>query len=174
MAANYRETVIDGYNLIHKILKKGEERPMAEQRDQLEIALARYRLKTRRHVTVVYDGGAGPRPRASRGAIEVIFSGTTRSADHWIIDHVSALGSRAGMTLVVTSDREIRQNVVAFGARCIDADLFIAELEAMGIVMKKTGKQTTGDQAGNRQKTGKMPVTDQEVEYWMRLFDRKK
>jgi predicted RNA-binding protein with PIN domain len=174
MSANFRETVIDGYNLIHKLMKKAGDKPVADYRDHLDVALARYRVKTRRHVTIVYDGGDGPKPRTSRGAIETVFSGTFKSADRWIIDHVSALGSRAGMILVVTSDREIRRNVVAFGARCVDTDIFIGELEATGILMREPEKRTTLELTGNRHKTDNAPVSDREVEYWLRLFERKK
>lgn len=173
MAANYRETVIDGYNLIHKIPEKSVGEAMAARREQLELALARYRRKTRRHVIVVYDGGSAPKPLTTSGAVEVTFSGTVRSADHWIIDHVRALGNRAGMTLVVSSDREIRRNATAYGAKCIDSETFIEELAAMGIALSASGipkKRRTGSE----QKESGRSLSETEIDYWLRLFDGKK
>ena len=109
MSSSYRETVVDGYNLIHKLGKVSAGAPMAELRERLEAMLARYRQKSRRHVILVYDGGSGPKPLSLAGAVDVTFSGTVKSADRWIIDHVRSLGVRASMTLVVSSDREIQR-----------------------------------------------------------------
>jgi uncharacterized protein len=174
MAANYRETVIDGYNLIHKLLKKESGDAMEKKRAQLELVLARYRQKTRRQVTVVYDGGRSPRPLTSKGALEVIFSGSVKSADHWIIDHVRALGPRADMTLVVSSDREIRRNAIAYGAKCLDSEIFIDELDALGLLAPTQEKLKSKEGTRRSQKEGATPVTDTEIDYWLRLFEPKK
>lgn len=169
MTASYRETVIDGYNLIHKLPKPVAGKPMEERRQVLETLLARYRLKTRRHVTVVYDGGRGAKPLRSAGAIEIIFSGSLQTADHWIIDHVRRSGSRAGVTLVVSSDREIQRNAIAWGAKCVDADTFLNELDAMGITLSGSGKNGKRPHSDTR-KERKSPLSDTEVDYWLRLF----
>jgi predicted RNA-binding protein with PIN domain len=170
---NYRETIIDGYNLIHKLPKAERGESLADGRDRLEAMLLRYRQKSRRHVTVVYDGGSGPKSLTLTGAINVTFSGTVKSADRWIIDHVRSLGARAALTLVVSSDREIQRNATAYGAKCIDAETFIDELAAMDIVISERGRTTERLASGRRQKNGADPLTDTEVDYWLRLFGRK-
>lgn len=167
----YRETVIDGYNLIHKLRKVERAEAMAAMRERLEAMLARYRQKSRRHVTVVYDGGGGPRPHSSRGSVEVIYSGNNKSADRWIIDHVRSVEPRPGAMLVVTSDREIRRHATAWGAQCIDSETFIGELASMGITAG--GSARTARKAGGKSE-GSRSLSDNEVDYWLQLFERKK
>jgi len=174
MASSYRETVIDGYNLIHTLGKVSADSPMAALRDRLEAVLARYRQKSRRHVILVYDGGSGPKPLTTAGAIDVTFSGTVKSADRWIIDHIRSLGVRATMTLVVSSDREIQRHSTAYGARCIDSETFIDELAAMGIAIGERGQQTKQPRGSGMNKNASGPLSDKEVDYWLRLFDRKR
>ncbi|AOS84898.1 hypothetical protein BIU88_12625 [Chlorobaculum limnaeum] len=172
MASSYRETVVDGYNLIHKLGKVGVGAPMAELRERLEAMLARYRQRSRRHVILVYDGGSGPKPLTLTGAIDVTFSGTVKSADRWIIDHVRSLGARASMTLVVSSDREIQRYSTAHGAKFVDSETFIDELAAMGIAFDENRRRETR-RAGRVNKSAPGPLSDSEVDYWLRLFDRK-
>jgi predicted RNA-binding protein with PIN domain len=174
MAYSYRETVIDGYNLIHKLGKAGTGESLAALRERLEAMLSLYRQKTRRHVTLVYDGGNSPKSLTYSGAIDVIFSGAIKSADRWIIDHVRSLGSRAGMSLVVSSDREIQRNSTAWGARCIDSETFIDELAAMGIFLDERKEPKWRRPAGSMKKSGSESLTDNEVDYWLGLFGRKR
>jgi len=74
MSSSYRETIVDGYNLIHKLGGVNGGASMAALRERLEAVLARYRQKSRRHVILVYDGGRGPKPLTLTGAIDVTFS----------------------------------------------------------------------------------------------------
>jgi hypothetical protein len=172
MPAPNRETIIDGYNIIHKIWRPGSEKAsMAELRDRLESMLSAYRKATRRHVTVVYDGGPGPGPRSSSGAIDVVFSGSDRTADQRIVELVRALNSRAGLVTVVTSDREIRRHVIAWGASCSDSESFISELEERGLGGRPGATRRAGKGA-SREKTGSQPLDDAEVERWLKLFGR--
>jgi len=171
MPSKYRETVIDGYNLIHKLRNIAPGEPMAAMRERLEVMLSRYRQKSRRHVTVVYDGGGGPRPHSLRSSVEVVYSGSLKSADRWIIDHARSLEPRPGMMLVISSDREIQRHATAWGARCIDSETFIEELAAMGITANGGGgKSSKAAEKG----ADSNPLSDKEVDYWLRMFDRKK
>ncbi|UWX57582.1 NYN domain-containing protein [Chlorobaculum sp. MV4-Y] len=174
MSSSYRETVVDGYNLIHKLGKAGAGASMADLRERLEAMLARYRQKARRHVILVYDGGSGPKPLTLTGAVDVTFSGTVTSADRWIIDHVRSLGVRATMTLVVSSDREIQRYSTAYGARCIDSETFIDELGAMGIAIDENGRQKGQRHGAGMNKSASGPLSDKEVDYWLRLFAGKR
>jgi hypothetical protein len=172
MSSTYRETVIDGYNLIHKLGKARDSSAMAALRERLEAMLVRYRQKARRHVILVYDGGSGPKPLTTTGAIDVTFSGTVKSADRWIVDHVRSMGVRASMTLVVSSDREIQRHSTAYGAKCIDSEIFIDELAAMGIAVDENARRTAQRPGGVTKKSASGPLSDSEVDYWLRLFER--
>ena len=172
MASSYRETVIDGYNLIHKLGKVSDGAAMAALRERLEAVLARYRQKSRRHVILVYDGGSGPKPLTTTGAIDITFSGTVKSADRWIVDHVRSMGPRAAMTLVVSSDREIQRHSTAYGAKCIDSETFIDELAAMGIAVDENQRRAAPSPGGVTKKSASEPLSDSEVDYWLRLFER--
>ena len=172
MPAPARETVVDGYNIIHKLYGAEARRGvMAELRVRLEAALSAYRKAVRRHVTVVYDGGAGAGGHSSSGAIEVVFSGSDRTADQRIVELVRALKARAGLVTVVTSDREIRRHVVAWGAACTSSESFISELEGLGITGRTVGSLPTRSAPPSR-KTGSQPLGDDEVARWLKLFER--
>jgi len=164
-----RETVIDGYNLIHKLWHPGKGTPMAPLRERLETLLSTYRKKARRHVTVVYDGGPRHRSISSSGAIEVVFSGSGKSADDRIVDHVRALQSRAALVTVVTSDREVRRHVIAWGAACTSSESFIDELGKMGIRSQEGFGKPKSD-GPSAIKDGSNPLGDDEVARWMKLF----
>ena len=172
MPAPNRETIVDGYNLIHKLWRPGREKAsMTELRDRLESMLSAYRKATRRHVTVVYDGGAGPGARTSSGAIDVVFSGSDRTADQRIVELVRTLRSRAGLVTVVTSDREIRLHVIAWGGSCTDSESFITELDSLGLG-GRPGSSSRSTKRIDRKKTGTQPLDDTEVERWLKLFGR--
>ncbi|NTW55011.1 MAG: NYN domain-containing protein, partial [Chlorobaculum sp.] len=139
---------------------------------RLEAMLVRYRQKARRHVILVYDGGSGPKSLTTTGAIDVTFSGTVKSADRWIVDHVRSLGARASMTLVVSSDREIQRYSTAHGAKCVDSETFIDELAAMGIVIDENERRKSPRPGGVTKKSASGPLSDSEVDYWLKLFER--
>ncbi len=164
-----RETVIDGYNLIHKLWHPGKGATMAPLREHLETLLSAYRQAARRHVTVVYDGGPRHRSLSSSGAIEVVFSGSGATADSRIVDHVRALQSRAALVTVVTSDMEIRRHIIAWGASWTSSETFITELEKLGIRSKEGfGKKRPDEAASVKHSTN--PLSDGEVARWMKLF----
>ncbi len=164
-----RETIVDGYNLIHKMWKPASGPTSMERlRERLEAILTAYRRKTRRHVTLVYDGGAGSHGHSSSGAIDILFSGTAMTADMRIIELVRALGPRAGLATVITSDREVRQHAIAWGAACTSSEAFVAELDRLGLLASKAGKASGS--ASARKAAGQAPLSDREVEAWLKLF----
>ena len=167
----WRETVIDGYNLIHKLWRPGGNTSMPAMRERLESMLSAYRKASRRHVTLVYDGGPAPRALSSSGSIEIVFSGSGSSADQRIVDHVRSLQNRAGLVTVVTSDREIRRHVIAWGAVCISSESFVAELEHRGIKARDQAPAHKSPDSSSM-KSGTAPLSDAEVDRWLKLFDR--
>jgi hypothetical protein len=174
MAKKCRETVIDGYNLIHKLWNPGNNESMAALRERIELLLLVYRQKSRQHVTLVYDGGAGAKPLAVSGAIEVVFSGSSRTADRWIIDHVKSMGSRANLVSVVSSDLEIRRYVTAWGGQWISSEAFVEELGTLGILDPAQGRQGIRRTSAGSLKNGSRQLSDVEVDRWLKLFNEKK
>lgn len=170
MATACRETVVDGYNLIHKLWKPGREASMATLRDRLETLLAAYRKRTRRHVTIVYDGGGTPGAISHSGAVEVVFSGSADNADRRIVDIVRSLGRRSGLVTVVSSDLEIRQHVIAWGATWTSSESFAAELGRLGILPDSAVRLPSGPAHGRARNNGARPLDDDEVARWMKLF----
>lgn len=170
MAKACRETVIDGYNLIHKLWQPQKGNAMAPLRERLETLLSAYRKTTRRHVTVVYDGGAGPGGHSSSHAVDVLFSGTKMNADSRIVEFVRSLGNRAGLVTVVSSDLEIRQHVIAWGAAWTSSESFASELARLGL-LTTPGRPPAGKPTGAAgKKEGHLPLGDKEVAQWMKLF----
>lgn len=165
-----RETVVDGYNLIHKLWPPRRGDAMAPLRERLDDVLAAYRSATRRHVTVVYDGGGGPGATASRGAIDVLFSGSGSTADHRIVELVRALGRRAALTTVVSSDAEVRQQAVAWGAIWCSSEAFAEELGRHGLIPIRTGAAGRVRVDPELKKKAAEPLDDREVARWMKLF----
>jgi hypothetical protein len=148
---------------------------IAAFREQTETLLSAYRLRSRRHVTLVYDGGSRHSSQSSSGAIEIVYSGSASTADHWIIEHVKSLRARAGLCTVVSSDMEIRRYATAFGAHWMSSESFIGELEAMKIISPAAGTgPARRHENDNPMKTGSRPLGDEEVGRWLRLFNREK
>ncbi|NTU59406.1 MAG: NYN domain-containing protein [Chlorobiaceae bacterium] len=174
MATTCRETVVDGYNLIHKLWDPGNGESMISLRERTEAILSAYRRKTRRHVTMVYDGGAGPRPLSVGGAIEIMFSGSALSADRWIIDHIRSMGSRADLISVVSSDHEIRRHVIAWGGQWKSSEAFIEELSVLGILKPDDVRKESRRSAAGSLKNGSMQISDDEVARWLLLFGKEK
>lgn len=170
MAKACRETVIDGYNLIHKLWHPGSGSAMAPFRERLEALLTAYRKATRRHVTIVYDGGSRPGASSESGAVDIVFSGTGANADRRIVDHIRQLGARAGVTTVVSSDLEIRQHVIAWGARWSSSESFAAELVNLGILAGTERRNPGKPDRSTDRKQGATPLDEREVERWLRLF----
>ncbi|MFA6233568.1 MAG: NYN domain-containing protein, partial [Bacteroidota bacterium] len=120
----YKRTYIDGYNLLHKISRL--ERLMKSNADAARrglVEFVRKRVRGKGHVVLVFDGhgeviGAG-------SSISVVFS-LTRTADDWI-RHNLEQDQHPRMTMVVSSDNEVRAHAVACGAAVRSAQEFIRD-----------------------------------------------
>jgi len=166
-----RETVVDGYNLIHKLWRPDRRTSMATLRERLETLLTGYRRAARRHVTIVYDGGSRTGTHLDSGSVDIIFSGTGGNADRRIVELTASLGSRAGLVTVVSSDLEIRRNVVALGASWKSSESFADELAALGLLGPPSGhgRDQTGGSKPRKRPPGELD--DREIAQWIKLFD---
>lgn len=117
--------IVDGYN-VSKLA--WPDRSLEQQRDAL---VARCENLARRHsarVTVVFDGDSVPGAHATvRRSIRVVYSPAGTSADDVIRADVDLLPDDSPV-VVVTSDRQIVDDVKLLGANVIASNAFIAVL----------------------------------------------
>jgi predicted RNA-binding protein with PIN domain len=174
MKKNCREIVIDGYNLLHKIYPAGAAPSFQVLRSGTEEILTCYRQKKQRHITIVYDGGNSRKGSSSRSSIQVVFTPAGTSADHWIIEHIRTLKANAEMVTIVSSDREIRQYIKAFGAAWMSSESFVEELRKEGCMSSSPPRSKKEGSSGPAQKFSQRPLSEREVEQWAALFNTEK
>lgn len=117
------EVLVDGYNVT-----RGEQGrpglPLAEQRRWLIGLAAGMGARTRRRVTLVFDGTepqAAPVPTA-RG-VRVLFTRGEQIADERIVELVAATEAPV---MVVSSDRQVARQARRLGADVVGSDVFVA------------------------------------------------
>jgi predicted RNA-binding protein with PIN domain len=126
--------VIDGYNLIRQspALRSIESNSLEEGRDALIARLAGYKRFKTHSITVVFDGAQahslGPEKTREKG-IDIIFSRHGELADNVIKRIVAKEGGRA---VVVTSDRDVANHAVRYGAATIDSVDFEFKMRMAG------------------------------------------
>jgi predicted RNA-binding protein with PIN domain len=121
--------IIDGNNLLHAMHAHA---PMPHMgRETLLRIIERWAVRTRRQVTLVYDGArpAGDFARQFQAhQVNVQFS-APRTADDLIADLIGAVRD-AGRVRVVSSDLAVRRDAVRRRCGYLDCPAFVAELLA--------------------------------------------
>jgi len=118
--------VVDGYN----VTKSGYgELPLATQRSRLIGGLGALAARTGAEVSCVFDGGARPpaMPPAPRG-LRVLFSQPGEPADD-VIRRLVAAEPSGRPIVVVSSDREVAEDVRRAGAYPVDSVLLLRRLD---------------------------------------------
>lgn len=123
--------IIDGYNLIRNspTLSPIDRQDIEEGREALISRLAEYRKARRFPITVVFDG-TGSYHLSSAGetrmGIKILYSRQGQTADDLIV----SLANRKGReTVVVTSDRGIRDRLEKADCFCISSETFDAKID---------------------------------------------
>ena len=165
MGKDFREIIVDGYNLLHKLPADGTRRSLEERRENMETRLLGFQRSSRQNVTVVYDGNRAHGPSEEVGALGRVFTASGMTADEWIIDYLKSLGRSARMFTIVTSDRLIRTHASALGASCMLSEEFVkAHLKGTAKRTEETAHPDHPDKFGNG------TLDDREVERWMKKF----
>jgi len=116
--------VLDGYNVTLSPRGVGTA-ALADQRAWLTRLAAGMVARYGVRVVVVFDG---VRERAMAAAatrgVQVVFTASDQTADERIVEIVSSLGA-AQPVVVVSSDREVREDCEALGANVIPSDAFL-------------------------------------------------
>jgi predicted RNA-binding protein with PIN domain len=165
MQYRQKETVVDGYNLIHNLFRPSKGEPFEPLRRRLESLLAGYRRAQKTPVTVVYDGDGRYRDHDETGEVHVVYTARRKSADQWIIDYAKSLNSTSKILTIVSSDNEVRRYSAAFGAKCMSSADFAAML-LPGYI----DSSPSGEPGLNRRKFSANPLPEREVDGWMQLF----
>lgn len=165
MGNDFREIIVDGYNLLHKLPAGVPLRSLEERREDMETRLLGFQRSSRQNVTVVYDGNRAYGPSEETGALGRIFTASGTTADEWIIDYLKSLGRSARMFTIVTSDRLIRTHASALGASCMLSEEFV-KTHLRGKA-KRTEETARPDHPN---KFGSGALGDREVARWMKEF----
>lgn len=165
MATMFREFIVDGYNLVHKLFPDRAQYSLQDKREQAETMLLGFQQSTRQKVTVVYDGQHPQGSFRDAGALNRFFTSPHYSADEWIIDYLKSLGSNAQMFTIVSSDLFICRNATACGAAYMLSEDFIEKH-----LSTNKGQCRTGEQRTNREKFGSGQLSQKEVDRWLTLF----
>ncbi|ABB24962.1 NYN domain-containing protein [Pelodictyon luteolum] len=165
MSHRQKETVVDGYNLIHHLFRPAAGASFEPLRRRLESLLTGYRRTRKTPVTVVYDGDGRYRDHDETGEVHIVYTARRKSADRWIIEYAKSLNTSAKILTIVSSDNEVRRYSAAFGAECMSSADFASMLQPGG-----TGDKPSGESGLNRRKFSANPLPEREVDGWMRLF----
>lgn len=160
----YREYIIDGYNLLHKLFPKKTPLSLELKREQMESKLLGFQHSTGNKVTVVYDGQHPYAPASDHGALARYFTASNRSADDWIIDCLRASGKNAQRYTVVSSDRFICRHAMAYGASSLLSEQFISRF----LTKNHRAEKKRSDQ----KKFGNEELGQKELDQWLALFGK--
>lgn len=123
------DVIVDGYNLLGS--DQGLHGPLESKRNWLIQRLSQYQQTKRFRVTLVFDGwrsGRNEEVVQRVGGLLVVYSRLDEKADAVIIRLAREKGAGS---VVVTSDREIRNAVERFGAVAVSAGEFGRILQAL-------------------------------------------
>ncbi len=145
--------LIDGHNLIGRTPALSLSDP--DDEEQLIALLRAWQARSGKQITVVFDsGGSGGRPETRRqGGVEIVFAAPGGSADDVILRRVRRSRNPAGLT-VVTSDRGLAREATYLGAKIRPAEDVAAELGNTAVKPER-----------------ERPLTAEELEAWLALFD---
>lgn len=146
-----RHLIVDGYNLSRSGELGLDRDPVSpEGRKELCLLLAEYARGKGLRLTVVFDGGAGPRrTREALKGGEAVYAARGESAD----DVIRALSGRApDGSVVVTSDRGLQGTLPSRRVAVLGSGEFAQRLFAWRIEAIKGGPE---GEEGSRQPPGK-------------------
>ena len=163
----FREFIVDGYNLLHKLFPEKAQGSLQHKREKTERMLLGFQQSTRWKVTIVYDGQHSRAPFQDSGALNRVFTASGGSADEWIIDYLKSLGSNAQMFTIISSDRFICRHASARGASYMLSEDFIRQY-----LSGKDRRNKTGKNGSNKEKSSDVSLSRKEVDHWLSIFGK--
>lgn len=126
--------LIDGYNLLFRLLHKGEEVKKAREAmiHQLALKVSFTQLKA----SLIFDSKyqKGEMSFKQEGVLHIVFTDEGETADDWILDAVKH-HSEKGFLTVVTTDKRLASQVRIKGSQTLSCEDF------MGYLNKKVRQQ---------------------------------
>ena len=150
--------LIDGHNLIPKLGLR-----LDEPDDELELVrlLQDFARVRRQQVEVYFDGApAGQAGMRKLGRIKAHFVRLGQSADTAIRKRLEIMGKEAKNWIVVSSDHEVQSAARVHQAGFIRSEEFVRQIKS---ALAATTKRTDESSA----------ISAQEVDEWMKLFDKR-
>jgi hypothetical protein len=150
--------LVDGHNLIGQIPSISMADPDDEA--QLVMLLRRYAARRRgRKIVVIFDGGVYGHPENLNGyMVEARFARSPKDADAELIRRIRTV-KRRDEWLVVSSDRAVAGEAQAHGIPVLSSQEFARRLAALD-----------QPRASLRDKRNDKPLSQAEIEEWMRMF----
>ncbi len=147
--------LIDGHNLIGKL--PDISLSDADDEQQLVEKIMRYRARTGRRVTIVFDSGGAYKPSATkrRGGLTVRYAPHGITADSLIIKQLRRERNPKEV-LVITSDRAIQRAATQMGAQIMSSQAFADVLADL-----HSPAATVADD---------VHLSDEEIDDWLSLF----
>jgi predicted RNA-binding protein with PIN domain len=122
-----------------------------------------YSRVRRAKVEVYFDGApAGQAGMRSFGTVKAHFILSAHTADSAILARLQSMRVRAAEVTVISSDRQVQAGARALRAAVIDSDTFARSL--LDALSAPHNSPTPSDR----------PVTPDEVEKWLEIFQKKK
>ena len=150
--------LIDGHNLIPKV---GLHLDSVDDEVELVTILQEFCRRERKQVDVYFDGAPAPHAgTCKRGAVTAHFVQLGTTADDAIRHRLKTLGKSAKNWIVISSDRQVQAEAKAAQAEVTSSDTFAAML---------TTTRADSRKVGNDRK-----LTEDEVDEWIRLFQKGK
>ena len=151
--------LIDGHNLIGKL--PGIELSDPDDEAALAQVLQAHMGRTRHRATVFFDRATpGGTREVKLGLLTLHFVRRPATADDAIIAHLRRLGGDAHNWTVVTSDRQVQAAAHAAGARVLDSEAFVAQMQAERGSFEPAEKP--------------QGMSEDELAYWEDVFKKKR
>lgn len=119
--------IIDGYNLLFRILTKGES--LASQRQHIIESLNRKIQVIGIDVSIVFDSNYNitDTPKSHYKHLAIQFTSKGMTADEWIIDHLKR-STHPEHTIVVTSDKRLAVSIRQCSGKVDSVEDFVTNL----------------------------------------------
>ncbi|HPD18650.1 MAG TPA: NYN domain-containing protein [Candidatus Goldiibacteriota bacterium] len=122
--------IIDGYNLMYCMKLKGDS--SQKKRENLINELQQFYNVNHRNIIIIFDGYTNVSEHKSMektGDIKIVYSAGKQTADDVIIDMIKNIKTKAKNTLLITSDRKLKDFASANGIKTMDSGSFAEYFE---------------------------------------------
>lgn len=163
--------LIDGYNLLFRILDKGDE--VQEARESMIEDISKKVNFTELKTTIVFDSKyqSGPSSTSHDGFLEVVYTDEGETADDWLIKEAKKLPLKAQET-VVTSDKRLAHQIRIKGVQTLACEDFMTYLNKKVRTCIKQSKKVDEPLPPPPQSV-KVKIPKGSKEYYEELFEKR-